>query len=320
MGYIQTVLGKIDPKDIGFTDSHEHVIRIGGGEVIKGGHDFLMDSYEAAKNELLLYKAAGGKTIVEMTPCGSGRDVETLIKLSKETGVNIIGNTGFHKSEFYENNTHIMYRYTKEQLAELFIADVEKGIDKNDYSGPIVERSSAKAGVIKAATSYQVITQTEVKVLEAAAIASKETGAPISFHCERGTVAAEAIDILLKAGVLPKNIIICHIDRNPDTYYHTQLLKRGVYLEYDGPGRVKYYTDEVILNLIKNIVAAGFEDQILMGLDLGRRSYLKSYCGGPGMDYLQREFIPRMRAEKISEEVINKFTISNPGEAFTFKK
>lgn len=320
MGYVQTVLGKIDPREIGFTDSHDHLIRIGGGEVIKGGHNYLMDSYEAARDELLLYKAVGGKTVVEMTPCGSGRDVESLVKLSTETGVNIIGTTGFHKSEFYDNNTHIMYRYTKEQLANLFIADVEEGIDKNDYSGPIVERSTAKAGVIKAANSYQVITKTELKVFEAAAIASKETGAPISFHCEKGTMAVEAVDILLKSGVLPDNIIISHIDRNPDTYYHTQLLKRGVYLEYDGPGRVKYYTDEVILNLIKNVVAAGFEDQILLGLDLGTRSYFKSYSGGPGMDYLQKKFIPRMKVEKICEEVINKFTVLNPESAFAIKK
>lgn len=320
MGYIQTVLGNIDQDEIGFTDSHEHIIRIGGGEVVYGGHNFLLDSYENGKKELLLYKAAGGRTIVEMTPCGSGRDIESLIRLSKETGINIVGNTGFQKSDYYENNTHIMYRYSKEELSGLFIADIEEGIDKNDYSGPIVKRSTAKAGVIKAGTSYQVITDAEVKVFEAAAIASKETGAPISFHCERGTVAAEAVDILLEAGVLQNNIIVCHIDRNPDTYYHTELLKRGVYLEYDGPARVKYYTDEVILNLIKNVIKAGYEDQILLGLDLGTRSYLKSYSGGPGMDYLQRVFIPRMKAEKITEQVINKFMILNPGNAFAIKK
>lgn len=320
MAYIQTVLGRIASSEIGFTDSHDHLIRIGGGEVIKGGNNLLMDSVEAARNELLLYKAAGGKTIVEMTPCGCGRDVESLVKLSTETGINIIGNTGFHKSEYYDNNTHIIYRYTKEQLADLLIKDVEEGIDRNDYSGPIVERSAARAGVIKAATSYQVITKVELKVFEAAAIASRETGAPISFHCERGTMALEAVDILLKSGVLPNNIIISHIDRNPDTYYHKQLLKKGVYLEYDGPGRVKYYPDEVILNLIKNIIAAGFEDQILLGLDLGTRSYFKSYSGGPGMDYLQRKFIPRLRAEGVSEKVINKFTVLNPGSAFTIKK
>lgn len=106
MKFVQTVLGKVPADSIGIVDTHEHLIRVGGGEVIHGGKDFLMDSFEAAKKEIYLFKSAGGQTIVEMTPCGSGRDITSLIKLSEETGINIIATTGFHKSELYDS-THL---------------------------------------------------------------------------------------------------------------------------------------------------------------------------------------------------------------------
>lgn len=316
--FVQTVLGKISADSIGITDAHEHLIRIGGGEVIHGGNDFLMDSIDAAEKEIYLYKNAGGKTIVEMTPCGSGRDITSLAELSKKTGLNIIATTGFHKSELYDP-THFIYRYSIEDIAELLIRDVEEGIDIYDYCGPIVSRSNAKAGVIKAALSYQVITKIEEKVLKAAAIASKKTGYPISLHTEKGTMALEAADVLLDAGVKPDNIIFSHIDRNPDFHYHKKLAQKGVFLLYDGPGRIKYYTDEVIAGLIKNMVEEGFGSQLLIGGDLGRKSYFKSYNGGPGLDYNLNIFLPRLKDIGLSDEAINNIYSNNAMRAFSNK-
>lgn len=319
MKFVQTVLGKIPADTLGNTDAHEHLIRMGGGEVIHGGKDFLMDSYEAALNEVALFQQAGGKTVVEMTPCGSGRDIGSLVEISKASGVQVIATTGFHKSVFYDP-THFIYRYSVEEIARLLIEDVEEGIDLYDYAGPIVKRSNAKAGVIKAAANYQVITAVEQKVLQAAGKASVATGYPVSLHTERGTMALEIIDILLAEGVRPDNIILGHIDRNPDLFYHEQLAAKGVYLIYDGPGRIKYYPDEVIATLIKNMVDRGWGSQLLIGADLGRRSYFKSYQGGPGMDYNLQVFWPRIRAAGVPEEVIQKIYSGNAAQAFANKQ
>ncbi|XVK29434.1 hypothetical protein NXG63_01900 [Pectinatus frisingensis] len=160
MKFIQTILGPIPTKSIGITDAHEHLIRIGGGEVIHGGQDFLMNSYEAALKEINLFKKAGGNTIVEMTPCGSGRDIGTLLQLSKNANIQIIATTGFHKSSFYDQ-THFIYRYSVDEISQLLINDLVEGIDLYDYCGPLIKRSKAKAGVIKAAVDYQTITDVE---------------------------------------------------------------------------------------------------------------------------------------------------------------
>lgn len=316
--FVQTVLGKVPINNIGKTDSHEHLIRIGGGEVIHGGNDFLMDSVDNAEKEISLYKNAGGDTIVEMTPCGSGRDINSLVKLSKTSKINIIATTGFHKSELYDR-THFLYRYSTEDIADLLIKDIEEGIDEYDYAGPIVRRSKGKAGVIKAAASYQVITEIEKKELKAAGIASVKTGFPVSLHLERGTMALEAVEILLQTGVRPDNIILGHIDRNPDLLYHKKIASKGVYLIYDGPGRIKYYTDEVISNLFKNMENEGFGSQILIGGDLGRRSYFKSYGGGPGLDYNLNTFVPRLLEIGLSETSVRNIYCENARNAFSNK-
>ena len=48
MAFIETVLGKIDPSNIGKTDAHDHLIRKGGVEVITNGSDFDMPNEHKA--------------------------------------------------------------------------------------------------------------------------------------------------------------------------------------------------------------------------------------------------------------------------------
>lgn len=319
MKYIETVLGKVPATDFGMTDSHDHLIRKGGVEVIVNGKNFDMPDEEKAAEELRLFKSVSGSALVEMTPIGSGRSIESLRSLSSSSGVHIVSTTGFHKSEYYDKS-HFLWKYDEQTLSDLLIADVEEGIDIYDYAGPVVRRSEGRAGVIKAACSLQSITRIEHKELRSAAMASKATGAPVSLHLEKGTMGLEAVDILLDNGVIPNNIILCHIDRNPDYYYHCKLAEKGVYLAYDGAARVKYYTDEVIINLYKKMIAAGFEDQLLIGADLGGKSYFRSYEGGPGLGYNFGYFVPRMMESGVDSHVVEKITTLNAREAFCNKK
>ena len=60
MAFIETVLGKIDPPNIGKTDAHDHLIRMGGVEVITNGSDFDMPNENKALEELELFKQVGG--------------------------------------------------------------------------------------------------------------------------------------------------------------------------------------------------------------------------------------------------------------------
>jgi len=97
--------------------------------------------------------------------------------------------------------------------------------------------------------------------------------------------------------------LIGHIDKNVDPYVHRDLAARGVFLEYDGPSRLKYGPDSAVVKLISSAADGGYGDQILLGMDLARRSYYPSYGGGPGLGYLLGVFVPRLGAEGLGDMV-----------------
>ena len=68
MSVVRTILGDIAPEQLGVTDAHEHLIRIGGGEVAHGGEDMRLPSVDKAVEETRMFLAAGGKALVDTAP------------------------------------------------------------------------------------------------------------------------------------------------------------------------------------------------------------------------------------------------------------
>lgn len=319
MKVIRTITGDIDSKDMGVTDAHDHLIRMGGMEAILLGDDFLVNDVEKSTKEAKSFVAAGGKTLVDMGAVGLGRDIRKLLKVAKGAKLQVVAATGFHKGAFYDNATHWIAQYTVEQVAELLAAEVMEGIDIYDYMGPIVERSKAKAGVIKIATGYGKITPFEKKFIHAAALAQIETGAPISTHTQQGTMAVEQIEELMKYGVAPEQIIVGHVQRNPDPWYHKKIAKMGASLMYDGAYRVKYWPDSDRVMLIRSLIEEGYQHHILLGVDAGKASYQKAYGGGVGIDYDLTVFRPRMLEEGIPEDAVEDIFVNNPARLFAME-
>lgn len=321
MSVIRTILGDIDPSEAGIVDSHEHLIRIGGGEVNAEGEDYRLPSVDAAAEECERFMQYGGKTVVEMTPASLGRDIVKMLELNEKLpNLHLIQTTGFQFSGVYDQTCHWVMRYSVNQIADLLIAEVEEGIDEHDYMGPIVKRSKAKAGCIKIGTSYGFITPFEEKAIQAAAIASIETGALLNTHTSRGTMAMEQVDRFLALGVRPDRIMLGHVQKNPDPWYHKKLASRGVSFSYDGGYRVKYWPDSDRADLIKQLIAAGYQKQITLATDSGKKSYQKAYGAGTGIDYDLSVFVPRLREEGVSEDAIEDMLVNNPARLFSLEK
>ena len=312
MKMIQTVFGPISPDKLGFTDIHDHTWKSGGMEVIED-KDFGIESIEKSRQELLMFKEAGGDSMVDMQPLGAGRGINQMKAIAKDTGVNLIPVTGFHKEALYDK-AHFVYKYTIEQITNILISEVEKGIEVNDFCGPIVEHSDAKPGLVKAGTSYYKITPLEEKMLEIVARTSLATGIPINSHTQYGTMGLEQAQFLKKQGVAPNKICIGHMDRNPDLVYHRKVLKEGVYVQYDCVARIKYHPVSDTMNLIKTLSEEGYADKIMIGGDWGRASYLKAYGGSPGFAFIPEKFPGMMREYGISDEVIDRIFYQNPKE------
>ncbi len=290
------MLGPIPAAELGVTDAHDHLFL---RSPALAGQDF--DDVDKAVEEVA---SSDLETIVEVTPIGLGRNPAGMREVSERTGVHIVAATGYHRDAHYPPG-HWVHSATVEQLAERIVADLRQGMDGE----------AARAGVVKAGASYQRITPSEERRLIAAAVAGKETGAPILVHTEIGTIGHEIVDLLTREGVAPDRIILAHLDRNPDLELHREIADRGVWLEYDTVGRIKYRPDSQLLDLI----AGGRQDRIMLGLDLGQRDYFRAFGGGPGLGYLMKRFVPRLR-KRIGDDAVRGILVENPSRAFAIAK
>jgi len=310
MSDVITVLGPIPSAQLGVTDAHDHLFLKSHA---LAGQEF--DDVDRATEEVTSGKGSGLQSIVEVTPIGLGRSPAGLRSVAQATGVHIVGATGYHRDAHYPED-HWVREASVEVLGERILTDLQQGMHPYDWltAAPL---DSARAGVIKGGASYQRISRLEERRLVAAAIGSRQTGAPILVHTEIGTCAHEIVDLLTREGVAPNRIILAHLDRNPDLELHASVAERGVYLEYDTPGRIKYRPDSQLLDLIDGMVEAGHTGSMMLGLDLGQRDYFRSYGGGPGLPYLMETFVPRLR-KRVGTTAVEKFLVANPAEAFAW--
>lgn len=135
-GKVQTVLGPVDPDQLGRTMTHEHLTMTfeccfvppaPGHEdnssapiQLKNMHWLQQNPYshrenlllcqeiEAVQDELVRFKEAGGGTIVENTTTGIARNLAALQKLAMDTGVNIVAGAGYYVDVTHSDQTRKM--------------------------------------------------------------------------------------------------------------------------------------------------------------------------------------------------------------------
>lgn len=307
MSFIQTVLEKIKPEEMGVTYGHEHLLFGPPPPVDAEDPDMQLPKVDNAIQEVNYFKLAGGQSIAEMSTVEMGRSPEGLKAISKVTDVHIIASTGFNKGKFCD-----LYVADKsvDQISEEMVNDLMKGMDA----------TGIKAGIIKASSSKDHMTPGEEKIFRAAAKAHLQTGAPVSTHTEAGTFALEQIQQLTGSGVKPEHIIIGHLDRKLEWDYLHAVAETGVFMGFDQLSKEKYFSDFERILMIKRIVEAGHRQQIILSGDLARMSYWPSYGfgKGPGLTYILWRFVPWLLENGISKETVDDFLVKNPSKAFAW--
>ncbi len=315
MTFVRTVLGDIDPRDLGITYAHEHLI-IDGGRPVEMSPDFLLADVDRMAAELGDAAAAGLRTAIDAMPADCGRNPAKLADLALRTGVQIVAATGLHHAKFY-GPSHWSRLASGEELANLFVADVEDGIDQNDYSGPVVHRTGARAGIIKIGGAADGPSARDRPIFRAAAAAHVRVGVPVHTHCEGGTGALEQIQFLLDAGVPAARLSLSHVDKVVDRGYHRALFATGAFAVYDqafrwGEG------DNGTLRLLEWAGADGHLGQVMLGMDAARQGYYRAFGGAPGLAFLLREFSAAMDSRGLDAGVRHRLFVENPARAFAF--
>lgn len=303
---IRTVLGDIvGATDVdGFVYAHEHLI-IDSPLIEDRWPHILLDSVDDAVAELEPCFTAGVRLVVDAMPVSAGRDVVRLAEIAQRSGIHVVAVTGLHHDRYY-GPLHWTNRVSADTLADLFIADLTNGIDRFDYTSPVVERTSHRAGMVKVATSGQTPDARDRRNLAAAALASLATGAPILTHCEDGWGGVEQVEALAAHGVPASACILSHVDKAGDIAYAVDVADTGAYLELDqnlrqaadGPGART-------LAIISALVEAGHGEQIVLGTDGARRSLWTTHGGAPGLAWLATGFRQHLESAGLGDVVPN---------------
>jgi predicted metal-dependent phosphotriesterase family hydrolase len=304
--HVMTALGPIEPDDLGFALHHEHVI-CKPLDVGTADPDLMLDDPARSLAELEDAFNVGLHAIVDMTPVDYGRDLADITWVAQRSPVHVVLITGHHKGA---HAGPFLGDRSIDEIAARNVRELTEGI----------EGTAVKAGAIKAGTSLNRIMPVEERVLRAAGRAHLATGAPISTHTDRGTMALEQIAVLREEGVDPQRVIVGHLDFALDEAYLRKVLETGAFVSFDQISKTKYATDEARAAMVKRLVDAGYMDRLLLSGDLARKSYLKAYGGGPGWSYLVESFPLVLMDAGIDAPTVRRLFVDNPARALTIRR
>src|SRR5499426_1084636 len=152
-GQIQTVLGAVAPDAIGITLPHEHLlidfkvmfaepaaasdkgrayepVTLANLGWVRQHFNANLDNLrltdeQLAVDEILLFKHAGGATVVDPTPKTLARDPQALARIARATGLNVVMGSGYYVAASHPPG---MDGRSADDLAEEMIADVSTGV------------------------------------------------------------------------------------------------------------------------------------------------------------------------------------------------
>ena len=306
MAYVNTILGTIDPEEMGITAVHEHIMwRLPGWEYDPNSWLDISQTFEKCYHELIDFRLQGGRTYVDCSGIGLGRDLDIYVKLASTTGLNIVASTGFG------NATGIAPHFQNKDIdyfEELFFRELTRGMGN----------TLMKAGIIKVGTGKKEFTALEETQFRAAARAAKRVGSAIIT--DGVSFALKQLDVLRSEKFDLSRLIIGHLDSKDclDVERDKQIARAGAYLGYDQVGIEGWLSapyamaDEQRVDLFKAIVAAGLQDRILLstssnGWRLGRDEVMLH-----NVAHLSRYFLPKLKQAGISEKTINTVLVENP--------
>ncbi len=335
-GQVLTVLGPIDPSELGRTLTHEHLlvdlrayyrpspdpelaVALDGpltsamlGDIrcdfFCQQDNLVLDDVDLAMAEAQRFKRAGGGTICDVSSGGIrlGDQAQKLVHLSRAVGLHVLMGTGSYVARFHDAATR---RADIDDLALRFAREVEDGVDSE----------GVRCGIIGEIGLSTPVEPGEEKVLRAAGRAHRRTGAPIVIHQIDidYRIPHWALDVLEEEGVRPDRVVLGHSGDREDLAPLLAAMRRGAYVAYDNIGFIGYQgdfefpRDSDYVRRIRSILEAGLSERLLLSQDVCMKHHLRHY-GGYGYDHILRDFVPLLRQAGVADTVIDRLLIANP--------
>src|SRR6187401_3487637 len=309
MPHVQTVLGPIDPGDLGFTLPHEHT------QISLWHIPARWDYWQLTRDEPLIleelaaFREAGGGGIVDLTMPGVGRDPVWLAGIARGTGLNVVMGCGWYRGAYYPAET-LIDRRSVDDLADELVREATDGVGD----------TGIRPGIIgEIGTDKPWVSALEERVHRAAARASLKTGMAITTHGVQSPVGLVQLRIFTEEGVDPSRVVIGHADSHPDLDFYLAVLDAGANLQFDFLGHrfgVEEALEPRLVEIVVELLERGYAPQLLLSQDVCHNRQLKAY-GGFGYVYLHQHFLPTLRTAAVGKGEIRAMTIDNPARILT---
>ena len=305
---VMAVTGPIGASELGTTLIHEHILVdfIGAAK-----YDPQRWNDDDVIRKVLPYldevKKAGCKTIVDCTPNLLGRDVQLLQRLSEQSGLSIITNTGYYGGSDEKFLPPQVFTESASDLADRWIAEWENGIDG----------TGIKPGFMKISVNPASLSVASRKLTEAAAKTHLRTGLTIASHTGPALAAFEEIEILKGQGVSPEAFIWVHAQSEKNFDEYVKAVRIGTWVSLDG------VSDSNILQYVENLARLKKEKalhKILISHDAGWYEPGKPDGGNfRGYTTIFNKLIPRLKENEFTDKDIHQLLVVNPREAFAIR-
>lgn len=337
-GMVQTVLGPIDPEDLGVTLCHEHLLIdfVGDRSALStraGDRGRWMEPislsnlYEARSNFELFrdssqmlrpsdlieavgrFRLSGGDCIVEVTSGGLGRDPKGLQQISAASGVKVVMGAGYYYQDYHPPEVSAL---TESDIQEQLVREFAEGAEGSDI----------RPGIIGEIGLSFPMHPDERKVLRGAARAQTETGMALTIHPGRHPSAPlEAVRIVEEAGGDVARTVVGHMERTIfDVEGLVKLAESGCYVEFDTFGLESAYfpwapidhpNDAIRINYLAALMDRGHGNQLLISQDICTKVRLRAY-GGEGYEHILENVLPIMERKGLGQEELAHLMVDNP--------
>lgn len=277
---------------------HEHILVdfIGANQIHPGRYN-AKEVFQTALPHLKRLAEFGCTRLQECTPNYLGRNPELLSRLSDATGLSIWTNTGLYAASNHKFLPEFAKKESAEQLARRWIGEARNGI------------SGIKPRFIKIGVNRGPLHPLDRKIVQAAGLASRETGLTIAAHTGDGAAAIEELEILTQTGCPPSRFVWVHAHSERNQAIHEQVARAGAWVEFDGiaPGTTDWH-----YKCLEAMANHHLLERVLISQDAGW--YHVGELNGSdyrGYTSMYTDFLPRLPTDWISQ-----LLVKNPRIAF----
>ncbi len=252
---LMTVTGPIDGPPPGVFLPHEHVMSVFGRErtdMAVYDEDRLLS---ATIPYLRYLKLIGIATVTDCTTAGIGRRVDLLNRISGESGITILTNTGYYGAAGGRYLPDDIGRLSAEEISDRWLKEWEDGIDG----------TPVRPGFIKTGVDQGPLSPIDRVLITAAVRTHRRSGLVIQTHTGDNPLAArEILNILQTEGVHPRAWIWVHAHLVADPAHLVRAAREGCWISLDGlhPER-----DADIMTLLRSMKAEGLLNHVLVSHD-----------------------------------------------------